>query len=147
MHTHCDFGSCSLVLHSVFLSGNCWFQTGSIKDETTFALISLWCLETYLQSVLLAAACIDMHHAQCSVLAGKNHYVFLPRLFPLDKQTHSGLWTLLCVGYAHLIGSQNNSREEGADEFIKFSTRATRVRSEDWKHGLWTNTRLTACVH
>lgn len=66
----------ALVLHSVFLWGNCWFQTGSIKDETTFALVSLWCSETYLQPVLLVTACIDMRHAQCSVLAGKTTMCF-----------------------------------------------------------------------
>lgn len=56
---------------SVFLWGNCCFQTGSIKDETTFALVSLRCGETYLQPVLLVTARIDMHHACCNVLAGK----------------------------------------------------------------------------
>lgn len=76
IHTHIHTRMLALVLHSllfhsVFLWGNCWFQTGSIKDETTFALVSLWCWETYLQPLLLVAACIDMHHTRCSVLAGK----------------------------------------------------------------------------
>lgn len=61
---------------SVFLWGNCCFQTGSIKDETTFALISLRCGETYLQPVLLVTARIDMHRARCSVLAGKTTMYF-----------------------------------------------------------------------
>lgn len=50
-------------------------------------------------------------YAPCPVQHVGGYYVFLPRLFPLDKQTHSGLQTQLCVGYVCLIGSQNNSRE------------------------------------
>lgn len=86
-----------------------------------------------------------MHHAQCSVLAGKNHYVFLPRLFPLDKQTHSGLQLQDCVGYVHLIGSQNNSGEE--EEFIKFSIQTKQVQSKNSKQdyrqtSVWLNIHI-----
>ena len=130
-HTHCDFGSCSLVLHSVFLWGNCWFQTGSIKDETTFALGSLWCWETYLQPALLAAARIDMHHAKCSVLAGETTVRLSHASSLRTKPTHSGLQPQRCVGYVRLIGSQNNSREE--EGFTKFGIRATQIQSVD-KH-------------
>lgn len=150
MHTHTCTHTLSLVLrslvlHSVFLWGNCWFQTGSIKDETTFALVSLWCREAYLQPALLVTAHIDMRRAQCTVLAGKNHHVFLPRLFPLDKQTHSGLHPQDCVGYVHLIGSQNNSREE--EEFIKFSIQTKQVRAknskqDDGRTRIWLNTYI-----
>lgn len=150
MHTHTCTHTLSLVLrslvlHSVFLWGNCWFQTGSIKDETTFALVSLWCREAYLQPALLVTAHIDMRRAQCTVLAGKNHHVFLPRLFPLDKQTHSGLHPQDCVGYVHLIGSQNNSSEE--EEFIKFSIQTKQVRAknskqDDGRTRIWLNTYI-----
>lgn len=96
--------------------------------------------------MLLVTACIDMHRAQCSVLAGKNHYVFLPRLFPLDKQAHSGLQPRDCVGYVHLIGSQNNSRE--VEEFVKFRIQTKQVQSKNSKQDYGqTNARLVGYIH
>lgn len=75
-HIHTHRLGFSLFGSQFFLWGNCCFQTGSIKDETTFALISLRCRETYLQPVLLVTARIDMHRARCNVLAAKTTMFF-----------------------------------------------------------------------